>query len=91
MQRRAMKCRSEGDGTRTRNLRIDSPVDRSAKQVDTYTYSSTPECAAPGAARSARIAATGTDLAVVVDAWPQLPAWARDSIMGIVKGAGRDQ
>ena len=26
VQGRAVKCRSEGDGTRTRNLRIDSPV-----------------------------------------------------------------
>ena len=36
-----MKCRSEGDGTRTRNLRIDSPVQESVTHFETNNCDST--------------------------------------------------
>ena len=80
-----MQDLNEGDGTRTRNLRIDSPANDTLDALKSQAISSatdprcTPGCTSPADHLS--------DLARLVQNWPTLPAYIKAAVMALVNTA----
>jgi hypothetical protein len=76
---------NEGDGTRTRNLRIDSPAHTApdALKSQVIPTATDPRCT-PGCTSPADYL---SDLARLVQSWPALPAHIKAAVMALVNTA----
>ena len=87
-ERNTMACKSEGDGARTRNLRIDSPMLGSVSDEDARTCdrSSASTSSSPSSCAQ-EPSKTDPDLAKLIDAWPTLPQPLKAGIRAMVDAA----
>ena len=74
----------EGEGTRTPNHRIDSPVLTPANPEEDADF---PKVGAPGSAVETEIGISDPDLVVILQQWDSLPEKVRTRIMAIVESA----
>jgi hypothetical protein len=72
---------SEGDGTRTRNHRIDSPRDAQQKELENKAISHVEEVACRPACRNEP---EDADLRRIVEAWPDLPEAIRRAVLALI-------
>ena len=75
-------CISEGDGTRTRNHRIDSPTTPRSKPKQ-YKQITPPE-AAGCTSEQGEGGIPDPELLAIVNAWPKLPAHIKAAFMALL-------
>lgn len=72
---------NEGDGARARNHRIDNPVQAHKNPDKSDAFAEARTICAPN----------DTDFAIVMKAWPTLPAALRAGVLAMVKASGEGQ
>ena len=79
-------CISEGDGTRTRNHRIDSPTTprSKSKQCKQITPPEAAGCAAGCTSEQGEGGIPDPELLAIVNAWPKLPAHIKAAFMALL-------
>ena len=83
-------CISEGDGTRTRNHRIDSPTASHSKpkQDKQFTAINDAGCTTGSTSEQGDAAIVDPELAALVAAWPTLPAPIKAAIRALLGVTG---
>ena len=83
-----MSLLNEGDGARTRNLRIDSPVLYFTTADSVTSYDEQSACTSSNTSNSTQNLPPDADLQAVIDAWPTLPAAVKAGILAMVESVG---